>query len=62
MGICAEVGQLERMQSILMVLRDGLNSMCKWNRRGRLNHVTDSQDSRVDFEGADVLQEESVEA
>lgn len=62
MGVGAEVGQLEWMQSILMVLRDGLNSMCKWNRRGRLNHVTDSQDSRVDFKGADVLQEESVEA
>lgn len=62
MGICAEVGKLERMQSVLMILRDGLNSMCKWSRRGRLNHVTDSQDPRVDFEGADVFQEESVEA
>lgn len=51
----------ERRETVLLVLRNGLVSLSErmW---GRLNHITDPHDARVDLERADVLQEEAVEA
>lgn len=51
----------ERCETVLLVLRNGLVSLGEgmW---GRLNHITDPHDARVDLERADVLQEEAVEA
>lgn len=51
----------ERYETVLLVLRNGLVSLSErmW---GRLNHITDPHDARVDLERADVLQEEAVEA
>lgn len=55
------VSDAERRETVLLVLRNGLVSLGEgmW---GRLNHITDAHDARVDLEGADVLQEEAMEA
>lgn len=36
--------------------------MTEWMRRGRLNHVTNAHNSRVDLVGVHVLQEETMES